>query len=373
MPPDLRSLSTAGFRIDRHNCVRLCFVFAVVAIFALSVYTPLTITYDSQRYALIEHIVDTTTEAVESGLLGPTSQELAKSKYAFVTLLAGDSMHPNDPENLHDNYLIATRILAYQIMHAPETKSNDVPFVVLATKAVHINKIERLRRDGATVIVVKTIEKPSWLQGAGASNWQEVFDKLRLWELIQFDRICFLDGDTLLNRPLDGVFEDPAVVLHYTLNRTDWSEGDEGSPPSTYVFAGQPEMNTVHHYPPSDEAGDYPNINYLNAGFFVTQPSLELQKLYLNIMQIPERFQSHLPEQNLLNYVHRSEADGGNMPWKALSTEWNTHYPTMEDLKGGVASLHEKWWAPVDKSLTPYLQSWRWRMEGFYEAVDELE
>jgi hypothetical protein len=41
-------------------------------------------------------------------------------------------------------------------------------------------------------------------------------------------------------------------------------------------------------------------------------------------------------------------------------------------LEGGVASLHEKWWAPVDAELAPYLRSWKWRMEGFYEAWDEL-
>ena len=58
------------------------------------------------------------------------------------------------------------------------------------------------------------------------------------------------------------------------------------------------------------------------------------------------------------------------MPWMQLSPEWNIHYPTVEDLEGGVASLHEKWWAPVDEGLRPFLRSWRWRMEGFYEAED---
>lgn len=371
MAPYLRSLSPSGNGIGRRNCMGLYVVLAAVAILTLFVYTPLPTAYDSQRDALVKHVADATTGTAKSALHGSASLETTESKYAFATLLAADSNHPDDPGNLHDDYFIATRLLGYQIMHAPETRSKDIPFIVLATKGVHENKIERLRRDGAIVIVVETVEKPSWLEGAGASNWQEVFDKLRLWELTQFDRICFLDGDTVLNRPLHGVFDDPAVALHQTLDRPDKNKEDEGSLPSTYVFAGQPEMNAAHHYPPSDAAGDYPNINYLNAGFFVMQPSLELQAFYLNVMQLPERFPPHLPEQNLLNYVHRPEADGGNMPWKAVSTEWNAHYPTMEDLKGGVASLHEKWWAPVDKSIGSYLKSWRWRMEGFYEAVDE--
>jgi hypothetical protein len=79
------------------------------------------------------------------------------------------------------------------------------------------------------------------------------------------------------------------------------------------------------------------------------------------------------PEQDLLNYAHRSEADGGNMPWQLLDSEWKLHYPNLVDLKGGVASSHEKWWAPGDKELGPCLNSWRWRIEGFHEALDDLE
>lgn len=351
-------------------------VLAAIAIFAIFIYTPLPNGYDSQRDALVKHVsssVTTSSGTSKSALHRAKILDDVNSKYAFATLLAADSSHPDDPSNLHDDYFIATRLLGYQIMHAPETRSNDYPFIVLATQGVHPAKLERLRRDGAIVIVVDTVEKPHWVDGAGASNWQELFDKLRLWELTQFERVCFLDGDTVLNRPLDGIFNDPAVALHHTLDRPSSLKADEGPLPTSYVFAGQPEMNAAHHYPPSDSAGDYPNINYLNAGFFVTQPSLEVQATYLKIMQIPDRFNSHLMEQNLLNYVHRSEGEGGTMPWKMLDTQWNVHYPTMEDLKGGVASLHEKWWAPVDKELGPYLRSWRWRMEGFYEAVDELK
>ena len=360
-------------RIGRHNWMWLCSTLTAVGLLAVFAYAPLPSVYDIQRDAIAKHAADATTGIAELPKYGLASLETPASKHAFATFLAGDSIHPDNAANLHDDYFVATRLLGYQIMHAPETRSNSAPFVVLATEAVHSDKIERLRRDGAIVIVVETVEKPSWLQGAGASNWQEVFDKLRLWELTQFDLICFFDADTLLNRPLDGIFGDPAVTLQYTINHTDGNGQDEGFLPSTYVFAGQPEMNVVHNYPPSDAAGDYPNVDYLNAGFFVTRPSLELQKFYFDIMQTRERFQSHLPEQNLLNYAHRPRADGGSMPWRPLSTEWNIHYPTSHDLKGGVASLHEKWWAPVDKSLSPYMESWRWRMEGFYEAMCEHE
>jgi alpha-N-acetylglucosamine transferase len=367
----LRSLSPSGKTIGRRNCIGLYCVLAAITIFVLFVYTPLPSTNDNQLDNLVKYFAYAITGTAKTALQAsaPASLGNTKSKYAYATLLAADSNHPDDPDNLHDDYyFIATRILGYQIMHAPETRSKDIPFIVLATKSVSEKKLDRLYLDGAIVVVVETVEKPSWIAGTGPPNWQELFDKLRLWELTQFDLICFLDGDHILNRPLDGIFDDPAVALRHTLDRPDKNKQDEGPLPASYVFAGQPEMNVAHHYPPSIEAGDYLNINYLNAGFFVAQPSLEVQKFYLNIMQIPERFPTQLQEQNLLNYVHRSEGENGNMPWIQLGTGWNVHYPKMEDLKGGVASLHEKWWAPVDKELGPYLNSWRWRMEGYYEA-----
>ncbi|KAI7127335.1 nucleotide-diphospho-sugar transferase, partial [Hortaea werneckii] len=199
------------------------------------------------------------------------------------------------------------------------------------------------------------------------STWQNVMSKLRLWELTEYERICFLDGDTILTDTMDGIFEDAAAAMQESGQDQEATQADEAAVPTTYVFAGVPEPKMKHHYPPSDEEGDWYNINYLNAGFFVLQPSQELLSYYTSLTTLEDRFDPHLPEQNLLNYAHRRE---GNMPWKQLDSKWNMHYPSMDDLEGGVVSLHEKWWAPVNPDLAPFLLSWRWRMEGYYEGIE---
>ncbi|KAK4956086.1 hypothetical protein LTR28_005972 [Elasticomyces elasticus] len=204
--------------------------------------------------------------------------------------------------------------------------------------------------------------------------------KLRLWELTQFERILFLDGDTVLTRPLDDVFDDPAVKLQVTRDNTKYIVADEGTLPLTYAFAGVPETKRVHSYPPTEENHSYPNLNYLNAGFFVLRPSIEAFNYYTSLLIPPspttpsdkpakQRFVPEFPEQNLLNHAHRRE---GNMPWLALNNTWNIHYPSAQDLHGDVATLHEKWWAPFDPEIGPFLQSWRWRMQGFFEARDSV-
>ncbi|KAI7538054.1 nucleotide-diphospho-sugar transferase, partial [Hortaea werneckii] len=254
-----------------------------------------------------------------------SSQNKGGPKYAYATFLAGDSSALSEDRVLeHDKYFVATRILAYQLLHAPETKSkHDYPFIVLVTSDVSAEKRERLRKDGAIVWEAPAMDA-GWVK-TDVSTWQNVMSKLRLWELTEYERICFLDGDTILTDTMDGIFEDAAAAMQESGQDQEATEADEAAVPTTYVFAGVPEPKMKHHYPPSDEEGDWYNINYLNAGFFVLQPSQELLSYYTSLTTLEDRFDPHLPEQNLLNYAHRRE---GNMPWKQLDSKWNMHYPS---------------------------------------------
>ncbi|KYG40496.1 glycosyltransferase family 8 protein [Acidomyces richmondensis BFW] len=293
--------------------------------------------------------------------------ENIRAQYAYATFLAAPSAPDQGPME-RDPFFVAMRILTYQLLHAPETRTQqDYPLIILVTSNVTEAKRDRLRRDGAIIWEALPLDT-GWVK-TEVVTWQDVMSKLRLWELTQFERICFMDGDTVLTAPLDEIFHDQAVASSKTGAQTKAIVNDEAPLPTEYVFAGVAEMKRFHHYPPSEEGGDWPNINYLNAGFFVMKPSLEMLNFYTTLMRISVRFDPYFPEQNLLNYAHRRE---GNMPWRQLDTKWNIHYPSLEDLKGGVASLHEKWWAPVNVDLKPFLESWRWRMEGYWEAREGL-
>lgn len=347
---------------------------AAILILFMFIYSPLPSTYDDHRDAVLGDIA----EAAKGHFLTPPPSpekwqpetlETVDSKYAFATFLAGPGSEDVDANIENDHYFVATRILAYQLLHAPETRSRDksIPFVVLVTDNVSEEKRSRLRKDGAVVVPAEFI-RAEWVK-TETSTWQDVMTKLRLWELTQFDRICFLDGDTILVEPIDGIFEDPSVMPHTTGQKKKQLFEDEAAMPANYSFAGVPEMNRQHHFPPVDGQGDFPNINYLNAGFFVFQPSLAMLDYYMSLMKTVDKFNPTFPEQNLLNYAHRKE---GNMPWLQLGNTWNIHYPTVDDLLNGVKSMHDKWWAPENDELRPYMESWRWRMEGHMEALDAV-
>jgi len=162
---------------------------------------------------------------------------------------------------------------------------------------------------------------------------------------------------------------DPAVGIQLTDNRPNEIKLDEEALPNTYAFASIPEVELIHHWPPSGDDDFRPSVDYFNAGFFVLQPSIDVFKYYTSLTRVTQRFDPNLPEQNLLNYAHRQN---GNMPWRRLWYGWNIHFPSGEDLKGGVASIHDKWWDPFNETLRDFDLSWRWKMQGYFQARDAL-
>jgi len=222
-------------------------------------------------------------------------------------------------------------------------------------------KRRRLEADGAKVIVVEKLAL-DWVKVR--KQWQDVLTKLRLFELVQYDKILFLDSDTLITKRMDNIFDDPAAQLQQNLgdDSAEKSPPDEGKQPSTYLFAGNAGSGGYHHtYPP-------PKGNNFNAGCMVLQPSNEMFQYYLGLAQLKDRFPGRTPEQSLWSYAHRRN---GNMPWKQLHYDWNVNWATWEDKKHGIASLHSKFWElDHDKNLRDFALQIRWMMEGYWKGVD---
>lgn len=165
------------------------------------------------------------------------------SNYTYATFLAG-----NDKSQEDDVYLLGARVLAYQLLHASETKTQkNIPFLVIVTKTVSREKRERLRKDGAIVVEVEDLVA-EWIALKDPINprFRDVMTKLRLWEFTQFERICLIDGDTILMDNIDGVFDDPAVKTQKTQHKPESIKHDEAPLPAEYAFATTAEPSTWH-------------------------------------------------------------------------------------------------------------------------------
>lgn len=312
-----------------------------------------------------------------------------KSAHAFATFLAnyseGDAefyraIKDNEPDNAYrDGYFLGIRVLNYALNHHPATRNvrPNIPFLVLVTEDVSPYKRARLAADGMTVLEMPKIELPDWMIPA-ASRYKDVMTKLSLWKLTGYRKICFIDADTLLVAPIDGVFDDPVTDLRRTLADKNNVPDNERTPPRHYLFAAREEAASYDHELPPD-----PHADYLNSGFFVFAPSLEMYEYYMSLAtQSSDRknehsndpdlsFDGRFPEQNVLNYAHRPE---GNMPWQHLNWKWNMGWPTERDVDAGVRSFHAKFWDDDPGNVEALRDVWtqqRWRMEGYTRARDE--
>lgn len=280
-----------------------------------------------------------------------TSRAQATSKYAFV-FFETDYTKELAPDE-EDHYYIGTRVLIHQLLHNPKTRTNtSIPVVILATENVKPHRIQQLRRDGADVRIVEKIPTAPWANGEhGYDRYEDVLSKLRVFELVEYEKILLMDSDMLILDRLDGIFEDPTTAILPT--RPESAVEDEGALPSQYIIAAQRAFtHRKHSYPPEI----YDSIE-MSSGFVVLQPSRELFSHYMKLLQIPHRVGVTSPDQDLLQYAHRRN---GPMPWADIEYHYTTSFPSMREYQKGAKTLHEKWWDPIEgdilHDMDPYLK-----------------
>ncbi|KAL7933942.1 nucleotide-diphospho-sugar transferase [Trichoderma chlorosporum] len=263
------------------------------------------------------------------------------SKNAYATVLTGY----NGPDS--DKYYFAVRLLIYQLVHDGRTRAlNGAPVIVLVTEDVPLKRREMMKRDGASVLVVDSITR-KWIQPKWA-RWGDVITKLNLWTLENIEKILFLDADTILLNRLDDIFSEPATALQKTSPAISEHPKTRNQPslPEEYMIAGIHDRWIEHNLPPErGEKGLYAMDNYMNAGFFVFSPSRRMYEYYLALLDMPHKIDMTYPEQNLLNYAHRTD---GRMPWKGLRSYWNAMTSLDQHFAPDVRSLHHKWWQTVE-------------------------
>ena len=306
-------------------------------------------------------------------------EEIAQSPYAFVAFLAGNWQNREFDDDNEDTYFYSTRVMGYQLMHNPETRSNSsIPFVVLTTKGVSERKRARLRKDGAVVIVVDDVPLPDWFS-IDNPKWMDVMTKLRVFQQMQYEKILLLDADVLPVRRLDGVFQDPATELAKPLY--DKKRGDDQIPlPAQYMFAGMTNGGGREHDSETEEKyyasmKKYNELEQVNAGFLLAAPSQEIYDYYVSVLAEEGRFDPAQPEQNLLIEAHRID---GPMPWKSIHYDWVINSPNFQDYEHGVHAVHEKLWKGEHrveefglKDLAALWDKARGEMEGYYRALEE--
>ncbi|QDS76515.1 hypothetical protein FKW77_005777 [Venturia effusa] len=315
-------------------------------------------------------LTQTLTSCVEAPAPPVNNQsEPGVERRAYATLL---TTRITDPDQ-EDLYFTAARVLSYQLLHQPETRTNlSIPFVVFVTPHVSAAKRAILADEGATIVALDLLEPETPWVNPGEERFIDQFTKLRLFEQTQYDQILYLDADMLLTRSLDAIWdEDVAKSMFGTRpGSRSWSDlGLSGSaPPCSYSIVGVSDTGgSEHTFPP-------PTGLDMNGGFMLLRPSVPLFQYYVSILNTPNSFPSNLMEQALLNFAHRPD---GRMPWQSFEPgKWNVNWPRLRDIEGGAASLHDKFWDKGNELWIERVLVEKWwrvqgQMEGFWFARKE--
>ena len=188
--------------------------------------------------------------------------------------------------------------------------------------------------------------------------------RLRILEMVEYERVLFIDADTLITRPIDGIF-DEMIVQHpanLVRNSTVRIKSDEAMLPAHYMFGARSDNALAgernHSYPPN-------STSVFSAGFWMAAPSHEMFKYLISVMRHWRRFDPHAMEQSLLNYAFRRD---GPMPWLELEPKWSATWPNLNDWEEGVVTLHEKWWSVGPEDLRAKWLSTKEQMEEFFAS-----
>lgn len=281
-------------------------------------------------------------------------------KRAYATYFSG-----SEDDSQIDHHFTTVRVLTYQLLHHPSTRTNlDIPLLVLVPPHISESKRTILTADGAIVIPIEPFEPQNGWVRPLFSRWGHHFSKLRLFEMIDYDRILYLESETILTRSLDSIWEEPmSQRIQETRTNLSSLQPDEAPLPQTYLFVGS-----------SDTQNNSPTAHsQLNGGFWMIRPDIALFQYYQSVMEIGNRFDSTFMEHSLLNYAHRGD---GNMPWASFpKRKWNTNHPKDEDVEGSCATLLEKLWCAdnacwINRKLIELWWKRQGQMEGFWQAKE---
>lgn len=305
--------------------------------------------------------------------------KFGEERLAFAMFFSSTVDQTEDLAN--DKYFISARMLVWQLLHSPRTRSRrPIDVVVLVTPSVSQSRRAVLEADGAIIQPIEFLRK-EWGEFR-ETRWEDMLAKLRGWEMTQYSRVAILDTDIILREPIDHIFEDEATQFKKTLPvESVKSKPTEGAPPlpDSYVLAGIGEtFSPEHPFPPywdgDGVAGGLYKKGYFNGGFLVYSPSKAMFEHFVYMIQKPNSFIAELAEQNLLNNVHHWD---GPAPWQALNNTWNLMYANDDDLKGGLKTMHQKWFEnpAADKKnngelVKEEMKRARWEMQGWYDALE---
>ncbi len=229
---------------------------------------------------------------------GSSSKGLLLSKnprYAAATLVS------------HPSYVVGALVLGLSL----ERVGWNHETLAIITSEIGEEDQRRLSRYWTSVRVVDPIGNPSPPDKMGFSTYETVYTKLHLWNQTEFDRLIYLDADTIVVGSLDQLLEGPDFAASPCFTAPDlFNAGMMVLKPSRERYEDLMEKRATL---PSYDGSDQGFLNSYFPDWYTGDPSRRLPMKF----NVPRLLRVYRPAWNrltedmrVLHYV------GRNKPWK---------------------------------------------------------
>ena len=150
------------------------------------------------------------------------------------------------------------------LMHSIARTGTPYALAVCVTSAV--SDVDRQRLAAvAEVIVVDAVPSPHFIRHA---RYVDVFTKLRLWQLVMFDKIVYMDTDVVVLRNMDDLFDTPAWGVPLDADSRRLSTGMMVIEPGVRIYAAM-----RRHLITTNVSMELPDLMFLQQ-FFETRDAI---------------------------------------------------------------------------------------------------
>lgn len=274
--------------------------------------------------------------------MGDSNQLSSGENYAYTTLVTRSS------------YLAGVVVLAYTL-HKSGTK---YPLVVLYTDTLPQSSIQALKSEAPSCnLILKPttalLPRENVHVNLIAERFADTWTKLRVFELTEYDKVCYLDADMTIRKNMDHIFdvELPAsdwIAANHAcvcnLDKDPWAPDDWVKENCGFTPIEHPAALTN---PTQVTLESRPTYHLLNSGMFLFEPSQHLWDKMIDFFNTTDKLAEYkFPDQDFLADFFRNKWLSVGWQFNALKTMKYWHPNIWRDDE--VVCLHyivDKPWA----------------------------
>ncbi|TKA28903.1 hypothetical protein B0A50_03314 [Salinomyces thailandicus] len=297
--------------------------------------------------------------------------EISK-KYAYTTLITRAS------------YLAGVIILAHTI----KKQGSQYPLLVYYTPSLNQDAIRALELEAPKLnLILKPCDlllpRASIKVNLIAERFGDTWTKLRVFDCIDYDAVCYLDADMAIYRNMDEVFsyadslpKDWLAANHAcvcNLEKDAWAPEDWTKENCAYTPISHPE---ALKHPTQQTPASRETWHLLNGGMFLYHPSKELWDDMMREFNHSEKLGSYkFPDQDFLADYFRNRWMGLGWQFNALKTMryWHENIWRDEEVRCLHYIVDKPWTMRVVDGVAGYrgqdgeTHTWWWRQYAEWE------